>query len=364
MTHFLWFVLGGAAGGVIAFLFARRPAATQARFLPPLPDDVLGSDTANHLAANLSGESTFEPLAYVLVERCSGRANLPTALVMRERPGAAASIAAVAGGLDGRLLGVEVPLDSPAGRAITDNLPVVGSTEEKVLTLSRGDRRRYHGGGVAVPLSQGGQVYGAIIVFGEPPTGNADVVEALSQEVRKFAPVLVPAYVAAVAARRAETDELTQLPNRRALNGAIARSGAGDRVALIMLDVDHFKAVNDSIGHQGGDAALRHVARLVRDAVRPRDTAARIGGEEFAVWLPGADLKAGQEVAERLRASVEAATFRYNGGERTITVSCGVAAFPKPIRSIENLLSSADAALYAAKNAGRNRVVASMEKPG
>lgn len=365
MIHVVLFLAGAVVGGAVGWLVALGLARNaEPRVAPPLPEEVLASDTASHLASSLSAESTFEPLAYVLVERCAVRTGLPTALVMRERGGAPAFIMAVAGQLDGRLLGLEVPLDSPGGRAITQGIPIVGARDEKVVNVSRGDRRQYQGGGVAVPISQGGQALGAIIAFGEPPAGAQDAVDGLSQEVRKFAPVLVPAFLTAVSARRAETDELTQLPNRRALSAAIARSTSGDRVSLIVLDVDHFKAVNDSLGHQAGDAALRHIARLVKEAVRPRDTAARIGGEEFAVWLPGADLKTGQEVAERLRASVEAAPFRFGGNERQITVSCGVAAHPQPIRSIDNLMTAADAALYAAKGAGRNRVVVSMERAG
>ncbi|MDO8666621.1 MAG: GGDEF domain-containing protein, partial [Gemmatimonadales bacterium] len=124
-----------------------------------------------------------------------------------------------------------------------------------------------------------------------------------------------------------------------------------------------FKQVNDTLGHPAGDAALRHIARLLREAVRGRDIAARVGGEEFAVWLPGADLKLGREVAERLRRQVEAAPFRHQGYERPLTISCGVAAYPVPIGHPDNLMATADAALYRAKREGRNRVVVSMGEP-
>lgn len=166
-----------------------------------------------------------------------------------------------------------------------------------------------------------------------------------------------------MAERKAVTDELTGLPNRRALNAAVARIGS-ERAALVVLDVDHFKRINDTLGHPAGDAALQHVARLLREAVRGRDVPARVGGEEFAVWLPSADLKLGREVAERLRQQVEASPFRHNGHQRVLTISCGVSAYPVPIGHPDNLMATADAALYRAKREGRNRVVASTGEGG
>jgi diguanylate cyclase len=118
------------------------------------------------------------------------------------------------------------------------------------------------------------------------------------------------------------------------------------------------------MGHAAGDAALRHLTRLLKETLRPRDSAARIGGEEFAVWLPGADLKTGLEVAERLRARIEAAPFRFGGEERVLTISCGVTAYPTPIRAVENLMVTADAAMYTAKRSGLNQVVASSAASG
>ncbi|MFI5213900.1 MAG: GGDEF domain-containing protein [Gemmatimonadales bacterium] len=366
MSGALWFLAGALVGALITFLIARRGRVStpEPTALPPFPEEILGSDTVTHLASSLVTDSTFEPLALVLVERCTARAGLPAALVMREKPGGPAAITTVASGLDPRLVGVPVDLLSTAGRALTEGIPVVGSPEERVVDRSRGDRRRGQGGGIAVPISQGGRVYGAVLTFGTPSSGAATAVEGLAEEVRKFAPVIIPAFAAVAAGRRAETDDLTQLANRRGLNAAMARSGNPGRAALVVIDLDHFKSVNDTHGHQAGDAALKQVARVLRETIRPRDTAARIGGEEFAIWLPGADLEAGREVAERVRATVAASPLRHAGSEQLLTVSCGVAAYPKPIRPLENLMGAADAALYAAKRAGRNKVVASMDPAG
>jgi diguanylate cyclase (GGDEF)-like protein len=174
---------------------------------------------------------------------------------------------------------------------------------------------------------------------------------------------MVPAHAVAIAERKADTDELTGLANRRALAREMAAGGVG-RSALVMLDLDHFKRVNDTLGHPAGDAALKHLAKLLGTALRAGDVAARIGGEEFAVWLPGADMALGMEVAERLRAVVAEKTFRIGGVEYPLTISCGVSACPLPIPHPDNLMATADAALYRAKREGRNRVVATSGKSG
>ncbi|MBI1722883.1 MAG: GGDEF domain-containing protein, partial [Gemmatimonadetes bacterium] len=304
-------VFGVVAGGVIGWRLARWAMPRPGHVPQPLADDRLGEDPAAHIPA-IPLEATFESLGYALVERCALRVGLPCALIVRDGEGAPAAIAAIAGGLDARLVGFPVPLDTPAGRAITDGIPVVGQESEPVVRASRGDRRRAVHGGVAVPVGVASRVVGAVVAFGEPREGAGETVRALEDLVARFAPRLVPAHAVAVAEKKAVTDELTGLPNRRALNAAVARIGS-ERAALVVLDVDHFKQINDTLGHPAGDAALQHVARLLREAVRGRDIPARVGGEEFAVWLPSADLKLGREVAERLRQQVEASPFRHNG---------------------------------------------------
>src|SRR5256886_15350397 len=93
----------------------------------------------------------------------------------------------------------------------------------------------------------------------------------------------------------------------------------------IYADLDHFKKLNDTLGHAAGDSALRHVARILEAAVRDKDLVARIGGEEFAVWMPHTPLASGLEVAERIRATVESTTWRWSGEAYPLTISCGVA---------------------------------------
>ena len=126
-----------------------------------------------------------------------------------------------------------------------------------------------------------------------------------------------------------------------------------------MLDLDHFKKVNDTLGHTAGDQALREVSRRLRATARSTDVVARYGGEEFALILPETTLAQGVMAAERLRAAVDGLVIEGAGGaSRAITLSLGVAAFPEHTDQPDALLSRADAALYAAKRSGRNRVCA------
>ncbi len=132
-------------------------------------------------------------------------------------------------------------------------------------------------------------------------------------------------------------------------------------LSLIMMDIDHFKSINDTHGHRIGDMVLKELARLVKQAVRKSDVLARYGGEEFAMILPNTDLKGATDEAERLRKLVEDYRFRAFPAIE-VTMSLGVAAYPhKKIASSGDLVSRADAALYRAKNSGRNQVVVDRE---
>jgi diguanylate cyclase (GGDEF)-like protein len=125
-----------------------------------------------------------------------------------------------------------------------------------------------------------------------------------------------------------------------------------------MCDIDKFKSVNDTYGHQAGDAVLKQFADVLKHEAREIDRVGRYGGEEFIVLLPGTVLDAAVTFAERVRSAVEARTFTFDGGTLLRTVSCGVAAFPHPgVSAHEALIKAADSALYVAKETGRNRVI-------
>ena len=163
--------------------------------------------------------------------------------------------------------------------------------------------------------------------------------------------------------QQAITDELTGLSNLREMRSALdrefdRRSRFETPLALVALDIDDFKDVNDNYGHQQGDEVLREVARILRELTRDIDEPARSGGEEFAVVLPQTDLEGARQLAERMREEIEALGIRrLDGGEPLhVTASFGVAAVPASARDKETLLRAADEALYRAKRAGKNRV--------
>lgn len=170
-------------------------------------------------------------------------------------------------------------------------------------------------------------------------------------------------------AQEARTDALTGCANRRAFLEAAEAEFArvqryGGDLSLLMLDLDHFKFINDDRGHPAGDEALREVARLCLGALRSQDVIARIGGEEFAVLLPETGPQEAAEVAERLRTALKEAEVRLPGGPPVrITTSVGVAALEAGDPGVEVVIQRADRALYDAKAAGRDRVVASVRPP-
>ena len=160
------------------------------------------------------------------------------------------------------------------------------------------------------------------------------------------------------------TDPLTGLYNRRYLNAhlhsTVARSLAtGKPVCVLIFDIDHFKDVNDTYGHEAGDDVLQEFSDRIRRGVRNIDLVSRYGGEEFLLVMPETDREFAANVAERLRSDVEKIPFKTRSGTFPVTVSIGIAEWQGPSDNAEALIRRADQALYAAKRSGRNRVVAS-----
>ncbi|SIR56178.1 PAS domain S-box-containing protein/diguanylate cyclase (GGDEF) domain-containing protein [Sphaerotilus natans] len=215
--------------------------------------------------------------------------------------------------------------------------------------LVRADGQRYWGSTMIVPVSGIGD--------GDPPAGFSLVLRDISDrrdahEQRR---------------RASETDHLTGLANRRVFFEAgqreIERFRRAPRpLALLLLDADHFKRVNDQHGHAAGDEVLRQLAGVMLRSLRQVDVPARIGGEEFAVLLPSTGLEGARLVAERLRRAMAADTVtRADGTVIRYTVSIGLALMQADIAGLEALLERADRALYAAKAAGRDRLVVDGE---
>jgi diguanylate cyclase (GGDEF)-like protein len=171
-------------------------------------------------------------------------------------------------------------------------------------------------------------------------------------------------------ARESVTDELTGLFNRRrfdeVLDTEVERAKRfGQSMALVLLDIDDFKQVNDTYGHQQGDVVLREVGRVLRESCREIDEPARYGGEELAVVLPGTDLHGAYLLAERVRIGVESLRLplMVADGEIQVTASLGVAALPESADDQDGLVAAADAAMYDAKRAGKNRAMRAQRDP-
>ena len=165
---------------------------------------------------------------------------------------------------------------------------------------------------------------------------------------------------------RAERDALTGLFNRRYLDECLpaefAEAGEpGQPVGVVVMDLDQFKSFNDQLGHDAGDVMLRAAGHLLQANIRGGDTACRYGGEEFVVVLPGAPLEVTRRRADQWRQALEKLRVPYGDRELVCTLSAGVAAFPTHGATPADVLKAADQALYAAKAAGRNRVVVAGE---
>ena len=169
-------------------------------------------------------------------------------------------------------------------------------------------------------------------------------------------------------AEQAVRDPLTGLFNRRYLDGTLEREVArarreGHPLSVVMLDVDHFKRLNDSYGHQAGDEVLKALGDLLRADTRAEDIACRYGGEEFLVLLPSMPLDTAKERAERWRTQLEQHDFVFGNFPLSVTASFGVSGYPHHGKTPDDLTRAADTALYSAKNGGRNRVEIYEEAP-
>ena len=209
-----------------------------------------------------------------------------------------------------------------------------------------------------VPSLVGGEVIGSVLIEHPAPLSDAENEQVLTT-VAQAAPTLGNLRNLALAESRALTDALTGLPNSRAVFDTVKRMVAQAHrttapLSAVMLDLDHFKEINDTLGHEKGDQALATVGDTLGDSVRASDFVGRYGGEEFLVLLPDTGKADALEFAENLRLAVS--RLHVPGTERSLTTSCGVATYPEDAADPENLLRLADRALYAAKAAGRNRV--------
>jgi diguanylate cyclase (GGDEF)-like protein len=216
---------------------------------------------------------------------------------------------------------------------------------------------------LAVPLTARNRTLGALVLTGRRGAFDAAAHRVLGLLANQAAAALSTIGLLERIKELAVRDGLTGLYNRRAfsdlLGQAIAREERqSGRFALLLLDLDHFKKLNDTFGHPAGDAALRCAAQVLDRLLRKGDQSARYGGEEFAMILPGADESGALKLAERVREAIEKERLVFEGARLAVTASIGAAVWPQDGAEGEALLAAADRALYAAKEAGRNRTVA------
>jgi diguanylate cyclase (GGDEF)-like protein len=211
---------------------------------------------------------------------------------------------------------------------------------------------------VRMPIAKSGNRLALIIIRSDRESFDPSRLPL----VRAMANHIAVAFENAILYHLAITDELTGLySNRHFRQTILKRYGAfdeyGEKTALLMVDIDLFKRINDTYGHPAGDTILRDVAKCVMMSIRDDDLAFRYGGEEFAVILPASDTQAGAAVAERMRALIEHYPFRVDGQVLQVTVSIGVSSWPASAGNVKDLIGEADQGLYDAKHGGRNRVV-------
>jgi diguanylate cyclase (GGDEF)-like protein len=348
----IWIVVGVAAAGLIAggLLLYRGVRRIRQALVPGQDQEEFGETL--QIASD-------EDEAHELLQRYLERILAPntTAVVLNSNNSADRLEAAV-------------PL--PAGSPLAETLR--GAAPRSCLAVRSGRKHREGssrlallscpvcapcpGASSCVPLVVGGKVIGSVLVSRPTPFDEADE-QRIRESVSQAAPVLANLRNLAVAEIRAATDGLTGLPNKRAVTDTLKRmfaqaSTERSPLALLMLDLDHFKQVNDQRGHAVGDQVLANVGRVMKGAMRARDFAGRNGGEEFAILLPDTEIPVALRIAERVRAAI--AEMSLPGIDVTVTVSVGVAGYPEHASTPDRLARLADAALYLAKRQGRNRV--------
>jgi diguanylate cyclase (GGDEF)-like protein len=273
---------------------------------------------------------------------------------------------AIADGSCAQYAGSTVEEDSLAGTSCREDVPQLwhdiggrGAGGEFLFSRSLPAQR---GCVLVQPLRRQGSVIGAVVATHRSPgaLGSAELrALSLFDAVASFR--IASSWKLEEVSRRALVDGLTGLVNREGFEAEM-RQALGEQMrygwemSLVIIDVDHFKQVNDTHGHEVGDSVLRRIAGVLDEGVRTTDVCARVGGEEMALVLKDTGLEGARELSERLRAGIEALRIPFGGEEIRVTASFGIATYPTHVAEWAGLYRAADRALYEAKAAGRNLV--------
>ncbi|MCW2607368.1 MAG: diguanylate cyclase with sensor, partial [Frankiales bacterium] len=314
------------------------------------------------LGATLSSTHDLDRILAVVLETAMASTRASGGMVMLLSPGRDELVLAVSRGVD-----VPDGLRLPVGTGVTGRVAASGEalrgrTGEEPGCLRQAPGEPAASSVVSVPFTSGGSVMGVLDLYDRVDADEFDANDLAS--VRTFASQATVAVDNVLlhqdVQRMAVTDGLTGLWNYRHFTMTMAREAErstrfGRPLALLLLDLDKFKSVNDTHGHQRGDAVLVEIAARVRGEVRDVDTVARYGGEELVVVLPETDQAGAEQAAERICDAVRRRPFGEPGEvPLAVTVSIGVAVFPVHGASPATLLRAADAALYVAKDSGRD----------
>ena len=356
-------VLAAATAGLL--LLGARWRAAARRLQESVDDAAAARDHAQALlsvAEAVNSSLSLEDVIDVALARSVRLVNAPAGAFYMARPGSLELTREASMGLLARAAGGRRSVGEPPFReALAAGAPSVHPLPPAAAPgLEQGGDPTHV---LVVPVQRGHQLLGTLEIYlrGSPAV-PANLTELLQGVAAQAATAIRHAQIYREQEESSLTDELTRLPNRRYLGQRFLQERQRARrvhqsLGVLMLDLDHFKEINDGHGHLVGDAVLTSLAAILRQTLREADVAARYGGEEFAVVLHDTPLEGAVRLGERIRAAVESATFPHG---LHVTVSVGVACSTRPDR-FGRLFEMADSALYEAKRGGRNRVVAADE---
>ena len=293
---------------------------------------------------------TVEGIGGELLEAVCSLTSRPAALVMRDPITSQASVIVVSG-TDRNLVGMSVDPESVVGRACVSALTAAGSGEA-LFGAKRQLRRQREEEGIAYSLRDGTNCVGALVVFCTIDMLSAEASRQVTELVDDAGPLLARANAVYAESLRVMTDELTGQPNRQGLDDAL-QAYVGGACSLLSVRIDDL----DDLDPPAATAALRHVARVFRRILRDYDIAARVDGNEFALFLPDTPSDRAHDVADRIRGALAETALEWGGQQRVVTCSFGVASVPDSASNTEALPDAASTALTQAKQRGADQVL-------
>jgi diguanylate cyclase (GGDEF)-like protein len=294
-----------------------------------------------------AGVNSLESICFALAESVRRETGRAVAVATRDAELGYTTVVAVSVGCDRRLLGMRVKPGSAVGRACTGDVPVSGQSAIELFGVPRPERRRREEIGTAFPMIDGRHSVGAIIVFGPEATLTAQRRERVMWYAIDAGPRVAGAWAARAAESRTATDDLTKLANRVALERVLAGWATDVPCSLLVVELDAIEDILVGFGPVAKNAALRHLAKVVREALREDDVSAKLDGPRFAVGLPMTPFSDANLVAERIRSAVSTRVMRWGPADLKLSCSIGLAGMPETVKEPIHLLNAAEQRLEA-----------------